>query len=232
MDLRNSRQKPGGNQYWVVAVDFGTTFSAVACCNRGDSTDSNDAGKIEAVKRYTSKGGTKSQEVPSELRYEDGGDVRWGYAVRRALESPVRDIPGHKISRFKLLLDEDPNTLELRSRIWQDLAQIPGENSVVSVITDYLAKLLEHTKEYMETSLYMEKDAQVDLVCTIPAMWNQRAIRKMIKAMEYAQLRMKNSGNGFQRDEKDVYLVYEPEAATAYILSTNQNVGLQVCQLR
>lgn len=231
MDLRNTRQMPGGNQHWVVAIDFGTTFSAVACCNRGASIDSTDAGKIKAVQRYTSKGGLRLQEVPTELRYEDGNVVRWGYGVRCALEPVVRDIPGLKLTRFKLLLDEDPNTCELRSEIWQDLAQIPGDHSDVSVITDYLAKLLEHTKDFMETSLFMEKDAQVDLVCTVPAMWNQRAIRKMIKALECAQLRLKKSGNGFQRDEKDVYLVYEPEAATAYIMSTNQNIGLQVCRL-
>lgn len=79
---------------------------------------------------------------------------------------------------------------------------------------DLAIRRLRHGKEGAN------KDS-IEMVCIVPAIWNQSAIRKMM--VEEAQRRV-DFGSG--RNVEDVFVVSEPEAAAAHVLANYPNVPL------
>ncbi|MCJ1474833.1 hypothetical protein MMC13_003493 [Lambiella insularis] len=215
---------------WKLGVDFGTTMSAVAFYLVSDSTALVENGRIYPIRQYPSMtSNTKTNlashmyrtscEVPSQLRYEHDHRQRWGYMAEHLLQSRGNGIPGHHLERFKLLLDYSEDTEEARCEVKEALRALPGNQSSVAVISDYLTHLFKHVLRQISNYGY-EKHDKVELICTVPAIWKQSGNRQMIKAVLNAGER---SGFAFG---KDIYLVSEPEAAAKYVLASYPNTQL------
>jgi molecular chaperone DnaK (HSP70) len=210
-----------------VGLDYGTTYTAGAfCLSSNESATCLEAGKIYPFINYRRSGssGTKDQpstEISSEIRYEDGC-TRIGAEVENVVDNHGNRVPGHCVSRAKLGLDDRNETRDARCMMEEALRQLPEPKTAEDVIADYLTELFKFWKrELARRAGYDERDS-IELNCTVPAMWTQRARRKMVKAVEIAGQR-----SGF-RFEKVVRLWPEPEAATAYVMDKFPNLRLKV----
>lgn len=94
----------------------------------------------------------------------------------------------------------------------QEAEQVLRElgKSAEDVIIDFLARLLAHTRARLVKKYDYQESDWVDLVVTVPAIWDTRA-RIMERAIRRAAS-VSNLGHG-----SDVFLVSEPEAAAAFI---------------
>ncbi|KAF7187277.1 Heat shock 70 kDa protein 12B [Pseudocercospora fuligena] len=215
----------------IVGVDFGTTYSGVAAVYSATPDD------IDIIKTWPGGNGITSDKVPTEIAYDIDGrnvidsqpkaelnghgngngngvspkNIRWGFQFRPE-ESRLRCI--------KLFLDRNQKLPHFVSPL-ETAAQLRNsERTVMDAVTDYLAKIYEHTMETM-TRRYGEgfiKSTKVDFVLTVPAVWSDAAKNATLQAAERA-------GMGSRHELK---LISEPEAAAVYTLRTIQPSGLRV----
>lgn len=146
----------------------------------------------------------------------------WGYGVQKKIS--MLDEVGVKsihMSLFKLLLDEDTRSEELRQRAWSafkilKLARLVREPE--DVISDYLELLFRHAKSRLVNFYDLQDVDDVQFVLCVPTMWTEKACRvmqnAMMRAIEVSQLGRLENGC-----IKDLFIVSEPEAAAAYALS-------------
>ena len=185
----------------LVAVDFGTTYSAIAW-TQTRRPDVQEVITLWPTPFSQGNAGYSSDKVPTELRYEDGnGAMKWGFQI---LESQRR----HQL--FKLELDESKRYK--RTSFAQNLpdpkALPPGYNiTAEKLITDYLAALRKHTEQVLRHKIPASAFAStpIEYVVTVPAIWSDNAKAKTKSAAERA-------GMG------KIHMVAEPEAGAVYAL--------------
>ncbi|KAK6357987.1 hypothetical protein TWF730_007341 [Orbilia blumenaviensis] len=191
----------------IVAVDFGTTYSGIAFChwNQKELRD------IDVVTSWSNNG--VAPKVPTEIRYVNGRDPRWGSEASLACER--RQVANSAIiyNRFKLLLDvKGGSGLYQDGSTSLDEIKLPPNKSALNVSTDYL-KLLYG--ELMEKILRRRLRDTLDLtpihfIFTVPAIWGHQAQH----ATKLAAVRA-----GFSSRPSDkLSLVSEPEAAALFVL--------------
>lgn len=218
-------------QTWKIGLDLGSTFSAVSYCLTSDTTDNCTAGEIRTVQGYKAASRNRSdtlrnREVPTKVRYELGGNIRWGWDAARLVEKGLdRNIPGCMVDLFKPGLDDKNETREERRHIEELLIRLQSEFSLTKtvddVVADFLENLLHHVKDQLEPCGYRDDDS-VQLTCTVPAMWSIKAKRRTLaavkKAAELCTFRLDNN----------IVLLSEPEAATAYVQRKNDRLRFKV----
>ena len=272
-------------RHFVVAVDFGTTFSSVAYVGytHEHQREHLDLNQIEIVDQYPDWNCSNAPvyDVPTELWYpspgqrqdgtnslysqeqdmgsssdddedvsesdtdsEDttpqrdtfltltGGGVTpplyWGYGVQRQVEIADAFDNSKRMARFKLLLDDSPETQKARSQLEETFAVLRKAGLVkahTDLIAHYLEQLFKHTHVRLIEDGYT-RESRVEFVLCVPAIWKARACRQMHTAMSEA---IQKSGFGdLQNGSIDnLFIVSEPEAAATAAVQSDR-VQLQV----
>ncbi|KHO00399.1 Heat shock protein Hsp70 [Metarhizium album ARSEF 1941] len=217
---RNSSRQDAsaaGTDKFLVAIDFGTTFSYVAYMNVADPSNENIVSKWDNV---------QEKPVPTVLKYENGGTsglFQWGHGASRSL------MPGERLHEwFKLGLHrEAQESLAAESDFMHmypsstALPPVEGEDCERLVI-HYLKRLSNAVDEYLADNLFRGESVPVEkeYIMTIPAMWSDRAKQTTARC---AQRALKLAGD----DEGKLQFITEPEAAGIYALTNMRNTGLR-----
>lgn len=151
-----------------------------------------------------------SEKVPTKLRYEADGEVKWGFEIKPDEEH---------FHEFKLGLSSIKTTDSDVAKKYRDPAgKMPTtEHQVIKCATDYLRKLKEHTIQVLTVKLgeaVMER-TEILWILTVPAIWDEGAKQKTRDCARNA---------GFVGD---IVLVLEPEAAMTYAIETKPPESLE-----
>jgi hypothetical protein len=153
---------------------------------------------------------------------DDTDGIIWGYDIQERLKAPDMDHSQYeRVARSKLILDNTPNTQEVRDKlrpVLKRLAKRKTINKDEDIISDYLRRLFQHTKDQLVRYHGLPDTAYIEHVLCVPNVWSPASSRKMQKAMEKA---IRDSGLGSM---ENLFIVAEPEAAAAYVLDRNNNV--------
>ena len=203
--------KPVRNKI-VVGVDYGTTFSGASFVSSANC----DARDIQVITDWI--GGERTNEhlekVPSKYAYaieNPGLEVdKWGYEVESHMKA---------YTWTKLLLDQNAASTEfdnphLQAQVGNGLLRLPHGKSAQDVASDFLRFLYKHIMAKLEKIMgkSMMNETPVHFWFTAPATWADEATDATREAARAA---------GFQsRDQDELYMITEPEAAAVAILST------------
>ncbi|KAH1348934.1 hypothetical protein KXX14_002897 [Aspergillus fumigatus] len=220
---------------FIVAVDFGTTFSAVAytVLRPGEDRTMVDIHQISCISLYPGSGEKErglTTEVPTETCYPLNARPRQADSAEAMdVDPPARsgaNISLGRITRSKLLLDKTDYTRELREQLQataENLTELGIINDSMDLIVDFSSHLLAHTKAQL-ISLHMFNDNDsVEWVLCVPVVWRRRAVRKMQDALIEAS-RRSLFGRTISNSVENLYIVSEPEAAAAHVLASTREV--------
>ncbi|KAI9933210.1 hypothetical protein ASPWEDRAFT_42965 [Aspergillus wentii DTO 134E9] len=278
MDLDNDRQP----NHFIVAVDFGTTFSSVAytVLRPGGKKAQVELDDIACISNYPGcENGVWGHraEVPTESCYfkpnlkpkpiqgsrscfklrsrrvlesnnedeehagpdltdEMAGDTNetgpayqgpdyWGYGVQKHFKDPDADRKRfQRVTRSKLLLDKSEYTRHLRKELHEVVLDLQKRGTIRSgtdFIVDYLILLLKHTKDELCRLRGFKNGDSVEFVLCVPVAWKRRACRRMESALREASCRS-GFGKVLSHSVENLYIVSEPEAAAARVLTSKQ----------
>ena len=195
-----------------------------------------DGNENEAENRCAGEGLSTPavEEERSRLNFVErqSADFYWGYSVqmKRYQEWITRDS-NLLVQRPKLMLlgttytEGDRKTL--RSQITRLINQgiirkygkraDPDVRDVRDVITDFLIKVFEHTKQYLARKDGYIKGCPVEFVVTVPTIWTQEASRILQFCVEAA---IKETELGCLKNGSvdNLFLIPEPEAGLTWLL--------------
>ncbi|KAG8421062.1 hypothetical protein J3458_002969 [Metarhizium acridum] len=190
------------DEYIIIGIDFGTTYSGVAWAYSNEPED------IEVVTTWESELNHCSdlEKTPTHLYFGKGdGNIKWGYNIPEN---------GEALEWFKLLLLKEKDLpLDVRHSPKLDEArrlQELSKRDVVDIVACFLTRLWKHAlrsiKEANGDNL-LEK-CRLHVVMTLPAIWPHYAQEKMRNAAEKAGFFRKRYAG-----ETTLKFVSEPEAA-------------------
>ncbi|EKG14291.1 Heat shock protein Hsp70 [Macrophomina phaseolina MS6] len=192
------------NQY-LIAVDFGTTFSGLAWASRSGSSE------IRIINQWPS--GRTDEKTATTIRYEENGDILWG-----------SDIPHHlpKHEWFKLGLE--PLTYNESKLTTKYPSFVAAQGDVLEsekLIVDYLSALRRHAEKELDAALLRAKvinkrQRSIKYIITIPAIWTDKAKDTM---------RTLASRAGMGEQPQSIQVVTEPEAAAMHELKERTKRG-------
>lgn len=198
----------GGNRskaQLIVGIDFGTTFSGVAF-----AFATNSESKEDIIVEWPGAGTQTKQKIPTVLYYDQHQQVvGWGPDIADALAPTGYPKPGvQKVEWFKLQLMLSGNTYIDPI----NLPPLPPGKSEVDVAADYLFKLRQAMRNYLQKTLgevFTREERNIRYFLTVPAIWNDAGKAATRAAAIQA---------GFLRDENDnrLTLITEPEAAATF----------------
>ncbi|KAI7868964.1 hypothetical protein BDF14DRAFT_455426 [Spinellus fusiger] len=143
-------------------------------------------------------------KTPTLNFYQDNSQhmSQWGNAARIAIQRPATLLNSVLLKQYKLYLDE---------AIAKDLPPLPDGLTIVQVIADYLAAFHEHILSELKKVISPNYNQNHFRYClTVPAMWSDKAKKKMREAAIKAGLVRST-------DPRDrLLLASEPEAAALY----------------
>ena len=173
------------------------------------------------------KGKSRKRSKPdSQPRLIRQAFIKWGYGVPRYQEEPLRidEKSGSEIVKLiKVHLDEDSlHTKDLRTELGQQVERLQSHGFVRDrdhIISDYLTRLLRHTKSILTRNEDLCPESKIDFVLCVPVNWSEVACRAMHNAMARA---IRNSGLGLLQHDiiTDLFMVSEAEAAAQYVLTS------------
>ena len=152
--------------------------------------------------------------------------IKWGYSAHKSQQQPgrINESSGSEIVKLiKVHLDEDSeHTKDLRTELGQQVERLQSHGFVRDrdhIISDYLTRLLRHTKSMLDRNEGLCPNSKIDYVLCVPVSWSETACRVMHNAMARA---IRSSGLGrLQHDIiVDLFIVSEPEAAAQYALAS------------
>ncbi|KAF9888242.1 hypothetical protein FE257_008811 [Aspergillus nanangensis] len=157
------------------------------------------------------------------------GDYYWGYEVQKEIE--ISEMPQQnlqRITRFKLLLDNGQLTEQIRAELTPTVDRLQekkviGDNRETDIIADFLERLFQHTKDQLKARHGYMHGEPVEFALCIPVIWTRKACRKMHRAMTAALHRTEFITQRFY-DVGDLFIVPEPEAASAYVLAHSMDI--------
>jgi molecular chaperone DnaK (HSP70) len=210
---------------WKIGIDFGSTNSSAAFCLVSGPANGAKLQHIYPVQcshHIPGRSMDEMSEFPTMLVYEGSTPiVHWGLnawiivkKIRANHIDPEQQI--HVFESFKPLLQDECASSVFKER----LAVLPFHKSLEDLITDYLTGLLHATKDQMMGCGYIEGDF-VQFICTVPAMWTERAKQTTLASSERAQ-------NNCKFTNGSASLCFEPVAAAAYVFQVDQSVDLEV----
>ncbi|TGJ78313.1 hypothetical protein E0Z10_g10448 [Xylaria hypoxylon] len=194
----------------VIGIDFGTTFTGVAYDyirqgNQGPSDITPLPITLWPASSAT-EANSDSPKVPSCIAYTSRGAITWG--------QQASDEQGSILWSKLLLLDEHDLQTHLKNsdhvKQARESIQKTGKD-VVTVISDYLAKVWDHVLEDIIRARGRQflNTRPFHVVVTVPAIWQDYAIEKMSRALKKAGILNKRPGCA---DTTHTF-VSEPEAA-------------------
>ena len=146
------------NHRIVVAIDFGTTYSALAWASTASPSH------ITLIGSWPSAGNRVQHSTPTEISYTNTGSLdeyTWGYDI---------EPNQRRLKWFKLLLETDDERVS-------GVVPIPEGLSATDVARDFLKALYQHAIEtlWRQNSEVVMKMTKVDFVVTVPAVWSDAA---------------------------------------------------------
>ncbi|KAJ3568034.1 hypothetical protein NPX13_g6558 [Xylaria arbuscula] len=195
----------------VIGIDFGTTFTGVAYTYIPPGNEGTIDLKPVPITNWPASDSddahSDTAKVPSRISYTLGGNITWGH------QAPDNQST---ITWFKLLLldaGDLPPHLKNSDHIKQARERVrkTGKDAV-TVISDFLAKVWHHVLETITRALGQQfaKSNPIQLVITVPAMWQDYAVLRMENAIEKAGILANRPGC----DDTTYTVVSEPEAAS------------------
>ncbi|CAD0100746.1 unnamed protein product, partial [Aureobasidium mustum] len=188
---------------------IGTTFSGVAF-----AFATNTEAKEDIIVEWPGAGTQTKQKIPTVLYYDQHQQVvGWGADIADALAPTGYPKPGvQKVEWFKLQLMMSGNTYIDPI----NLPPLPPGKSEIDVAADYLFKLRQAMRNYLQKTLgevFTREERNIRYFLTVPAIWNDAGKAATRAAAIQA---------GFLRDENDnrLTLVTEPEAAAMFCSKT------------
>jgi hypothetical protein len=175
--------------------------------------------------------------VINENEYQDehpaGVEPLFGYAVRNSQFDPSYIyFDGHENMRIlhaKLQFDRTDKTQTLRSKLQAQFETLREQKHIkkdLDVVTHYLTFLLKHTKAKLEQTQRFCSNDEVEMVFSVPVVWDPRARRDMVKA---AAMAIKKAGfKSIDGVASKLFMVCEPEAAATFVLDHGHD--MMVCQ--
>ncbi|KAF4957458.1 hypothetical protein FGADI_3094 [Fusarium gaditjirri] len=263
----------------IIAVDFGTTYSAVSYVEvpQGHASGSVDPRSIRSIENYpqnyhpykssmyikvpteviypldrhfrdhfnldSSEGRWKTGDSIGSVTDEDDdiamfSDVlkkfRWGYQVHEVWNRPSThsNTTNQPLSRFKLLLDNSEMTESVRRGVTDTISTLKKENVIqrpLHVIADFLTYLLGYTQSELLRQGF-DDSYEREMVLCVPTMWTQKACRDMQACLAVAMKRANFTRTDLQNKSIDnLFIVSEPEAAAAHMLSTSAEIKAGDC---
>ncbi|KAI1324220.1 hypothetical protein F5Y16DRAFT_412140 [Xylariaceae sp. FL0255] len=154
------------DNYIVIGLDFGTTFTGVTWVHAREPE------KLHLVNNWPNIETRSADKVATKLQYNDTGFV-WG---QTAVQSGG---PSH--SWFKLALEPER---------FRDAADTLGEalqfDNLDKLITDYLTGVFQHVIPELEHRLgrVLFDDSRFHIVVTVPAIWSDAAKQRTLRAVQ------------------------------------------------
>lgn len=212
---------------WYRGKPYEKNAEVLSDCNNqpGSLSEQVDVGETEGL------GGTEF-EIPSDDSDDEAGQIDddkylWGYSVQQNLRNPIHDFDRDlRIARSKLLLGGSAATPETRTKLNASMKILRRKGYIkkdVDIITDFLAHLLQHTKENLLRYHSFEESMPLEFVVCVPATWTPAACRIMQNAMAQA---VKRAVMGELSNEciQNMFIVSEAEAAAACVLTGSTDI--------
>jgi molecular chaperone DnaK (HSP70) len=210
---------------FVIAIDFGTTYSGVAYAYTDPGsgpisswTINEIRDRIYPVRDWPNRDPMYPDKARTALAYDKGVVVAWGGSVKSEHTTQV--------THFKLGLQESVAQYYAGLSVLGGYLSDPNwrhPNLPTKSALDFTADYLEVIRRYvLETSLKKHYSAEflaqqpLRYVITVPAIWSEKAKALTKAAAERA---------GIAEDSLD--LVTEPEAAAFYCSTLCKEVGLE-----
>lgn len=223
------RYEEGANRStsrYLVAIDLGTKFSAVAVAgirlppgsHETNSTPRIQLSDIKVVDswpgRYNSK--ERVQEAPSVSIYRGKKHEAWGWQIEDYEDDLEEDDANCvRIDLAKLLLDETERSMDIRAKLTIQLNALGL--TAVNVIADYLRDLYRHI-EYWIHCYDKAVNRVIEVVLCVPALWSPLAHSDMRLAAVRAGMVVK----------KEHGVISEPEAVAAFLLEKHSSEPVEV----
>jgi hypothetical protein len=163
-------------------------------------------------------------------------EFRWGYRVHQVWNRPSThsNTTNQPLSRFKLLLDNSEMTESVRRDVRETINTLKRKNVIqgpLQVIADFLTYLLEHTRTQLRRQGF-DDSYEKEMILCVPAIWTQKACRDMQACLAVAMKRANFTRADLQNKSIDnLFIVSEPEAAAAHMLSTSAEIKVQASPL-
>jgi hypothetical protein len=191
----------------------------------------------------STQGELNQDDDDESMEIVDSPDLFFGYDVSRKqyTENSARD-PMTLAKRFKLYLVPTEYTEQERGHLQKLLQNLrdhgiirkfgsktaPDERDVSDVITDFLVKVLEHTKSELSRLHGFSDNSNVEFALTVPTAWSPGASRVLQIALQSA-VKAVNFGKLAEQEIIIPYIISEPEAAATYMLAGNNDVLVCSC---
>jgi hypothetical protein len=165
------------------------------------------------------------------MSVDEDSSFRWGYTAHEAWGRSATHAGANSkpVSRFKLLLDSSPRTETIRADLGSTLTQLKNKKIIekpLDVIVDFLASLLRHAKSEIESDGF-DDSYKTEMVLCVPAIWTQKACRDMQGALAKAMGLAGFPGVDTKNNHiEDLFIVSEPEAAAAFILTSERDISV------
>ncbi|TGO21604.1 hypothetical protein BPAE_0210g00090 [Botrytis paeoniae] len=173
---------------------------------------------------------------------ESGGDESseflWGYQVHhQQYRENISRNAGTRVKRSKLHLVPTAYTHDDRVELLRSIESLidngiirkhglkdePDARDVLDIFTDFLVKVLNHTKEQLIQLHNFSSQSVVEFTLTVPTIWSPNASRILQTALQNAA-RLVKFGDISTKKVVVPYIVSEPEAAAIYMLAGNSSV--------
>ncbi|KAF7891902.1 hypothetical protein EAF00_008204 [Botryotinia globosa] len=180
----------------------------------------------------------------NEPEMEDGLSVHflWGYSVPYQIYKANSTRSQRRLmKRAKLMLVDTEYTNEDRKGLRSTLTGLLKEGIIrrhgkrsktesdmwdaVDPISDYIVKVLQHTKEQLKILHGFTDQTPVDFVMTVPTVWSPEASRVLQTSVK-AAIQATTFGNPWVTTADSIFLISEPEAAATFLLERSEDISL------
>lgn len=193
--------------------------------------DEEDGGESNAERSNST---TELQNDCTAVCSDDSTEFLWGYPVsyhRYHLNTPRN--PRTLVQRPKLMMINTEYTKEDRRQLCQQVQYLvknkiirkygkrktPDVRDVRDIITDFLVKVFEHTKEQLQIYENFSDDCPVEFVLAVPTIWSSQASRILQLSVE-AAIRASSFGKLVNNSLMNVFIVPEPEGGVTWMLQS------------
>ncbi|TGO22612.1 hypothetical protein BPAE_0161g00170 [Botrytis paeoniae] len=187
-------------------------------------------------------GDTVNEPEDSEMEDELSVDFLWGYGVPYQMyKANSARSQRRLVKRAKLMLVETEYTNEDRKGLRGTFTGLLKEGIIrrhgkrsktesdmwdsVDPISDYLVKILQHTKEQLKHLHGLTEQTPVDFVMTVPTVWSPEASRVLQTSVK-AAIQATTIGNPWATTADNIFLISEPEAAATFLLESSEDISL------
>ncbi|KAF7929793.1 hypothetical protein EAE99_004697 [Botrytis elliptica] len=169
---------------------------------------------------------------------DESSEFLWGYQVHhKQYRENISRNTETRVKRSKLHLVPTAYTHDDRIELLRSIEILiengiirkhgsknePDARDVLDIFTDFLVKVLNHTKEQLIQLHNFSSQSVVEFALTVPTIWSPNASRILQTALQNAA-RLVKFGNISPKKAVVPYIVSEPEAAAIYMLAGNSSV--------